>query len=163
MVRGHHSNSGFRKSKRFIVEYIDCISAERWTLSLTLTWTLPLQLKCLGEYGVLHCHCSQVHSDSKWRHVIVLTRSTVEYTDCISAEEWDSTNWGSRIHRLHLLRRVRLPYFPSWWKSVLSMGQIELNYVLIYRFISIMGRVFVNGPEDRCSISGRVIPMTQKW
>ena len=32
----------------------------------------------------------------------------------------------------------------------------------IYRAISLMSSVFINGPRDRCSISGRVIPKTQK-
>ena len=31
-----------------------------------------------------------------------------------------------------------------------------------YRAIGLMSRVFVNGPEDRGSIPGRVIPKTQK-
>ena len=34
--------------------------------------------------------------------------------------------------------------------------------IYIYRPISIMVRVFVNGPEDWGSVSGRVIPKTQK-
>ena len=30
-----------------------------------------LQPWCFGEYGVLlHCHCSQVHSDSEWKYLI---------------------------------------------------------------------------------------------
>ena len=26
-----------------------------------------------------------------------------------------------------------------------------------------MVRVFVNGPEDQCSIPGQIMPKTQKW
>ena len=37
------------------------------------------------------------------------------------------------------------------------------NYVyLIYIYIDLVGTVFANGPGDQGSISGRVIPMTQK-
>ena len=32
-----------------------------------------------------------------------------------------------------------------------------------YRAISLMRRMFANGPGDRVSIPGRVIPKTRKW
>ena len=60
---------------------------------------------------------------------------------------------------------------PLWLEvvasdRVLSMGQIELNYVLMLNWIvwkiGLMGRVFANDPKDRGSIPGRVIPKTQK-
>ena len=34
--------------------------------------------------------------------------------------------------------------------------------MIIYQAIGLMNRVFANGPGDRSSISGRVIPKTQK-
>ena len=34
---------------------------------------------------------------------------------------------------------------------------------IIIRTIGLMSRVFANGPGDRGSIPGRVIPKTQKW
>ena len=39
---------------------------------------------------------------------------------------------------------------------------IKWYYLIHYRAIRIMVRVFANGPGDRGSIPGRVIPKTQK-
>ena len=84
--------------------------------------------------------------------------------------------WGIRSTPL-------LPQLPaSLWPRVVasdrvrSMGKIELNCVLMLNWIiwnrtvyiyknqaiSLMSRVFANGPGDRSSIPGRVIPKTQK-
>ena len=46
---------------------------------------------------------------------------------------------------------------------LLNVKSYIFIYIVIYRAIGIMSRVFANGPGDRGSILGRVIPKTQKW
>ena len=36
----------------------------------------------------------------------------------------------------------------------------NFTYIMLYRLIGLVGRVFANGPEDLCLIPGRVIPKT---
>ena len=58
-------------------------------------------------------------------------------------------------------------------ERVVSMGQIELNCVLVLNWVVwnrivlpahwFSGRVFANSPGDQGSMTGRVIPNTQKW
>ena len=50
--------------------------------------------------------------------------------------------------------------FGGW--EVQTMWNLH-NLSCVRRDIGIMVRVFVNGPEDRGSIPGRVIPKTKKW
>ena len=61
--------------------------------------------------------------------------------------------------------------FHSCWK-LLAFNQIQLDWycTVVWRFeatfkpnVGIIVRVYANGPGDLGSISGRVIPKTQKW
>ena len=47
-------------------------------------------------------------------------------------------------------------------KIFISHSQIK-NKILNLVTIGVMSRMFADGPGDLCSISGRVIPKTQKW
>ena len=42
------------------------------------------------------------------------------------------------------------------------LTSLSVDEILLPRYIGLMSRVFANGPEDRGSIPGRVIPKTQK-
>ena len=42
------------------------------------------------------------------------------------------------------------------------MNIIKQKYLIYHRLIGLVCRVFANGPEDLCSIPGRVIPKTLK-
>ena len=46
--------------------------------------------------------------------------------------------------------------------SLLLLVVVVVEVVVVYRAIGLMSRVFANGSWDRCSISGRVMPKTQK-
>ena len=114
---------------------------------------------------------------------------------------WYDTKWSDgevpgMLELWGMQSTPSLPLLPGpLWPRVggpgmiLSIGQIELNCVLIetelfeidlfltfklctyaklnclkyHCFIGLMRTVFASGPRDRCSISGRVIPKTQKW
>ena len=39
---------------------------------------------------------------------------------------------------------------------------LSVEFFLLFIYLQLMSRVFANGPGDRGSIPGRVIPMTQK-
>ena len=60
-------------------------------------------------------------------------------------------------HNLHFLLANILWIFPSVYFAVMVSF-----YADIRRGIVLMSRVFANGPGDRGSIPGRVIPKTQK-
>ena len=52
------------------------------------------------------------------------------------------------------------PFFCVFWK--VKMLEIKYNFIITHTLtvIGLMGRVFANGPGDRGSILGRVIPNT---
>ena len=54
-----------------------------------------------------------------------------------------------------------LPLLASWQME--SIYKLEKIAAWFYRATGQMSRVFANGPGDRSSIPGRVIPKTQKW
>ena len=57
---------------------------------------------------------------------------------------------------------VGVNFLFYWWGVYFIMGVIFLFFSFFYRTIGLMSRVFANDPGDWGSISGRVIPKTQK-
>ena len=52
-------------------------------------------------------------------------------------------------------------WLVDWFYSISTL--VDMLYVMsVYRAIDLMSRVFANGPRDRGSIPGRVMPKTQK-
>ena len=85
-------------------------------------------------------------------------------------------NLVMRLHECWSFKECRVPLYcyigVIATDRVLSMGQIELNCVLmlnwivwnrtVYRLIGQVGRVFANGPRNLGSVPGRIIPKTFK-
>ena len=51
---------------------------------------------------------------------------------------------------------------PFWRKLIFSFIFLFLSFSILFEYIRLISRVFANGPGDRGSIPGRVIPKTQK-
>ena len=61
---------------------------------------------------------------------------------------------------------LKIVYNNNYLSSITMPWTREEKYfaslLILNRLISLVGRVFANGPEDKCSIPGRVIPKTLK-
>ena len=68
------------------------------------------------------------------------------------------------LYSIFLVCRLKYPssHFLPFLFSRLFVFCFTLNYFCLNRLISLMGRVFDNGPGDPGSIPGRVIPKTFK-
>ena len=86
-------------------------------------------------------------------------------TQKIELDAWCIIRYRSMVKRSNLRKGVAplpTPWCSSLWKGSL---QITLDYgrpTLLNWAFGLMCGVFVNGPGDRASISGWVIPKTQK-